>query len=327
MGKHLIGLDVGSHSLKIVEIIKKNKEIRLLSYGLKIIPKEASPEDYPILLQELCKESGISSGNRIKTSVSGKNVITRYAVFPYMTKTNLIHSLKFEYEKYIPFPLEECIVDIDILNKRPDGKMDVLIVSAKKVYIQKRINLIKEAGFLPQAINIDALALYKAFAESPFFTKKNSFIFLNVGHIVTNLLIVKEGEIIFSRDLNIGGENFNRSISDKMNVSRDKVEKIKQEIDESSLIDTLSVDLNSLISELELSIAYSKKNHSLENIEGVYISGGSAKLKGLNKMLEKSFNMQINLWNPFMKIKKPKDVSTLEENYLDLILSLGIALS
>ena len=326
MAKTLIGLDIGSHSLKVVELRKTRNELILLSCGIKSIPRDTLIDEQHGLLRELFREAGVS-GVKVKTSVSGKDIIIRYDVFPAMTKAALTHSLKFEHEKYIPFPLLECVVDIDIIGKRSDGTMNALIVSAKKAYIDERVKLIKKSGLLPQLITTDAMALHQSFIESPFFSRENSCVILNLGYVVTNLIIVKNGEIIFSRDINIGGDNFNRSLADNLGIPLDEAEKTKQEAKDSSIINSLSIDLNSLISEIELSVAYSRKNHDLTNIECVYISGGSSKLKGLTEILGNALDLKIDFWNPFIKLKKDREFKILEEYYHDLILALGIALS
>ena len=326
MAKTVIGLDIGSHSLKVVELKKSRTDITLVSCGVKKIPKDTILEEQHGVLRELLREAGVIS-NKVKTSVSGKDIITRYDVFPAMNKMALVHSLKFEHEKYIPLPLAECIVDIDIIGKRPNGTMDALIVSAKKDYIQERVNLVKRSGLLPQAITTDAIALYKGFVESPFFSKNVSFVLLNLGFSVTNLIIVKEGELIFSRDINIGGDNFNKSIADNLGIPIDDAEKMKIESPNDSVMEALAIDLNSLISEAELSIAYSRKNHGLSNIECVYLSGGSSRLAGLTNILGNALEMKIDFWNPFIKLKKGKNSPILEKNFYDLVLALGIALS
>ncbi|MCK5493645.1 MAG: pilus assembly protein PilM, partial [Candidatus Omnitrophica bacterium] len=113
MSKILTGLDIGTHSIKLVEVLKKRKEIKLVSCGLKPIPRDASSEDKVSLLTDLCKDLNISKSH-INVSVSGKEIFMRYDSFPSMTKKMLVHSLKFEHEKYIPFPLDKCLIDVDI---------------------------------------------------------------------------------------------------------------------------------------------------------------------------------------------------------------------
>ncbi|MCK4916886.1 MAG: type IV pilus assembly protein PilM [Candidatus Omnitrophica bacterium] len=326
MSNILTGLDIGTHSIKLVEVLKKKKEIKLVSCGLKPIPRDASLEDKVSLLTELCKDLNISKTN-INTSVSGKEIFIRYDSFPSMTKKTLIHSLKFEHEKYIPFPLDQCLIDVDILSKGPNNRINTLIVSAQKSFITERINFINKANLSPINIGIDSLCLYEIFSLSPFYSKNNSYVLLDIGKSVTNILIINKGNVVFSRDINIGGENFTISISEGMSIPLNKAEQTKCQIDEATLLDTLNPDINSLMSEIELSIAYSKKNNFIADLECIYISGGSSKLKGLVKSLENGLNIKSFLWNPFINLLKDDIFEILDDHYQDLILALGIALS
>ena len=326
MSNILTGLDIGTHSIKIVEVLKKKKEIKLISCGLKPIPRQASLEDKISLLIDLCKDLKISK-THIKTSISGKDVIIRYDSFSSMTKKSLIHSLKFEHEKYIPFPLDQCIVDVNILSKSPNNKINTIIVSAQKSFINNRMDFINKANLTPISIGIDSLCIYEIFSLSPFYSGNNSYVLLNIGKSVTNILIINKGNIVFSRDIPIAGDNFTISISEEMNIPLNKADQTKYQIDESTLLNTISTDINALMSEVELSIAYSKKNNFIADLECIYISGGSAKLKGLIKSLENGLNIKSFIWNPFINLQKDDTFEILDDHYQDLILALGIALS
>lgn len=244
-----------------------------------------------------------------------------------MTKAAFVHSLRFEHERYIPFPLSECIVDVDISDKRFDGTMEVLIVSAKKTYVQSRINLVKKSGLQPQSITTNATALYRCFTNSSFCLTTDSFILFDIGFVITTFVIVKHGKLIFSRDINIGGDNFSRSIADNLEISLDGAEKLKLKPQDSAVTEAVSINLNFLISEIELSVAYSRKNHKLGDIKGVYISGGSSKLNGLQDTLSTALTMKVDFWNPFLELKKERNFDILESQSHDLIMALGIALS
>ena len=327
MAKTLVGIDIGNYSVKITELIKQGKVITLNACGLKTFPSGASSDEQIRALKDLHKELGISE-KEVSISVCGKDIISRYVIFPPLSRDALIRSLKFEFEKYIPFPLNDCVVDIDIFDKRPDGRLNVLIVSAKKYFIQERLNLLKQGGFLPKFINIDSLSLYKTFTESPYFVKNSSFILLNLGCFITNMLIVNQKTPVFSRDIHIAGQNFTHSISERMDMSADKAESLKCSPQVSSLLETiLAPDLNALADEITLSIEYAKKNYDLKDIKCVYLSGGSSKLTGLDKFIEGKLKIRVESWNPFATIKKTKNFETLETSYPDLTLSLGIAMS
>jgi len=327
MAKTLVGIDIGNSSVKITELIKKGKILTLSACGLKTLPSGASPEEQIKALKELHKELGINE-KEVSISVCGKDIISRYVIFPPLSRDALVRSLKFEFEKYIPFPLNDCVVDIDVFDKRPDGRLNVLIVSAKKYFIQERLNLLKQGGFIPKFINIDSLSLYKTFMESPYFVKNSSFILLNLGCFITNMLIVNQKTPVFSRDIHIAGQNFTHAISERMDLSPDKAESLKCSPQAGTLLETtLAPDLTALVDEITLSIEYAKKNYDLKDIKCVYISGGSSKLNGLDKFFENKLKIRVESWNPFATIKKNKTFEILETSYPDLTLSLGIAMS
>ncbi|MFA6281959.1 MAG: type IV pilus assembly protein PilM, partial [Candidatus Omnitrophota bacterium] len=306
---------------------KSRGTIQINACGLKALPAGASPENQIKTLKELHAELGISN-KEVNISVCGKDIISRYVVFPPMSRSALVRSLKFEFEKYIPFPLSDCVVDIDVFDKRPDGRLNVLIVSAKKYFIQERINLLKQAGFTPRVISIDSLSLHKIFLESPYFIKTGSFVLLNIGCLITNMLIANQKTPVFSRDIHIAGQNFTHAITERMDLSAEKAEELKCGAQGDSLFETvLAPDLNTLVDEITLSIEYAKKNYDLKEIKSIYLSGGSSKLKNLDKFLENKLKIKVDRWNPFATAKKPKNLDILEAYYSDLILALGVAIS
>jgi len=322
-----VGLDIGSYSIKIIEISLRKKTPELINCDIKPISNNVTLEEKINFIKNFYKELGITN-NQVNISICGKNVIVRYATFSYMSKNMLINSLKFEYGKYIPFSLEESIVDVDILEKTPDNKMNVLIVAAKKNYIEEKVNFLKQIGVIPKTITVNTIALYKAFLKSEYFSKNSSFIIINIGATITNLLIINKNIPIFSRDINIGGENFTRFISEKMNLSFKEAEDFKINLkDRTSLENVLLPQLKLLTNEINLFIEYVKKNYNLKNIECVYLSGGSSKLNGLIEFLENNLNLKVNLWNPFTIFKNSKKFKVLENFYPELILPLGTALS
>jgi len=223
--------------------------------------------------------------------------------------------------------MNECIVDFDILDK-VNNKMNVLIVSAKKYYIEERIRLIRQSGLSPLSITVDSLALYKAFSASPYMSKNDTFIILNIGDSVTNLVLINKEISIFSRDINAAGNSFTKSIAEEKGISFSDAEKLKKTEENLSSLNQISIDLNSLINETSLSIEYAKKNYRLDAIKAVYISGGSSRLTGIKEKLEEGLRLKVDFWNPFIKVGKNKHISELVENsYQEIALSLGIALS
>ncbi len=324
--KNFIGLDIGDFNLKGIEIAKTTSgKLKIVSAGMEKLKRGYSFNDLISTLRVLLSNLKISH-NRVNVSVSGKSVISRYLLFPIMPKQNIIKSLKFEFDKYVPFPMEECVVDIDILGKTQDNKkLNVLIVSAKKEVIDEKLRIFNELNLIPNVITTDSLALSKIFLNSSYNVKDSSFALLNIGCNWANLAIIKKGFPIFSRDINIGGELFTRVISDKIGLNLEKAEEEKYSL---SLDRTdIFADMYSLTNEIQLSLEYSKKVYGLDEVSCIYVSGGSSRLSGLEQFLTDNLNLKCSLWNPFASFDKPADTSVLDESYQELILSAGIALS
>ncbi|MDD4294046.1 MAG: pilus assembly protein PilM [Candidatus Omnitrophica bacterium] len=319
MSKAVIGLDIGTYSVKAVEVSNSHSK-KIIACGY--MPLNENEPNIPARIKELIVNSGIKS-KTAKISVSGKDVIVRYDVFAYMNKDKLLNSLKYDIEKYVPFPLEDAIIDVNILGKRPDGQMNVVIVSCSKNFINSQIALLKETDIELEKIVIDSSALYNLFYKKTIPSKDKSYIIFRVGHIISTVLIVKRGQIIFSRDVNVGGDNFTRAIAEFKGLHLPDASKLKMNPD-SDLENIISIDLNSLINEVEMSIAYCRKTNVLGDIEMLYLCGGSSKLAQLPKILQDKLNINCQLWNPFVDLKK---TPILIDYAQEMVLPYGIALA
>ena len=226
----LIGLDIGTQAVKGIELVRSKDRIKILSAAIEKLPRGYNKEILISSVRKLLSDLKISH-NKVNLSISGKGVLVRYLVFPIMPKAGIIKSLKFEFDKYIPFSLEDSIVDIDILGKTADNKnLNVLIVAARKNVVMEKLAILEEIGLIPILITADSLALTKIFMKSPYNDKKSSFTLVNIGAVVTNLSIVSRNTPIFYRDVIIGGENFTRVISDKTGLSMEAAEEEKYKL-------------------------------------------------------------------------------------------------
>jgi type IV pilus assembly protein PilM len=327
MTKSHIGVDIGTHAIKIVELIQKGSRIEITGFHHHRLPRMAGTNDLISFLQDSVAQLKTKKRD-VKLSVSGKDIITRYATFPAMPKSEIVKSLKFEFEKYIPFPIENCIVDLDILEKRPDGTVNVLIVTARKEYIEEQIKLVRSVGLTPIMICIDALALHKLFIESPLHKKNKSYVLLNIGCAKTNLVIIRSGIPVFLRDIGIGGNNFTNTIADHMDIPITKAEEVKLlPPDNTDILSLISIDSNSLVNEIELSIEYARKNCGVTDIESMFISGGSAKFKGLSEYLFENLKVPGQTWTPLEKVKIVGKNSLLQDHASEATLAAGLALT
>ncbi|MDO8748167.1 MAG: pilus assembly protein PilM [Candidatus Omnitrophota bacterium] len=200
-----IGLDIGSSSLKLIELEKKGKEKILKRFSYVELTPGA---DLGNSLSDFLKSQKLA-GRQVNISVSGQSVVTRYLSWPRMTMNELKNAMQFEAKEYIPFPLEEVVLDCAIIKDNfENSKMLIVLAAIKKVILQERLGLLEKAGFVPKIIDVDCFCLANIFAKSyrvsDASVKEKTIALLNIGAQTTNMAIIDSGALRFSRDISFG---------------------------------------------------------------------------------------------------------------------------
>lgn len=327
------GVDLGNFSIKVAELKRQllGKE-RILSFGIENIPKEARLEEKAALIRKALEKAGITT-KVVNISVSGPNVICRYIRLPVMHRYELSAALELEWDQYISLKMDEVVWDYVILGKFKDATGDshiqVLLVAVKKNFIEERINLLKTAGLEVQVIDVDSFALINSFRLTPYFRNNQLIILLNVGEYFTNVAVLRSGVCWFSRDIPIGGRDITQILMDKLHLAWPDAEKLKYNLNgqDPKATELINTVLDNLVNELSLSFEYLKRELS-EEIQCIYICGGSAELFGLDKFLSENLNIPVKKWNPALalKLKSGLGQEDLEKQAPDLAVAIGLAL-
>jgi type IV pilus assembly protein PilM len=328
----VIGLDIGTFSIKSVEIKKKwPKKETSLSYSIVNIAKPEDSKSIISAIRESLKELGCDSA-RAKLSLSGPDIITRYILLPKMQEKDLLSSLEFELLKHIPHKLEEMVVDYQVIDRSIDNQMLVLVVAAERRIIADRVNLIKQAGLEPKSINVDCFAIVEAFQRiSPMLGENNASVaLLDIGHRTTKLAVLENNDIRFSREIMMGGYDLTRTISERMNVDLEQAEKLKCSQDEKSseIKEIINSNLEGLLDEIRLSLDYCQRLIQ-KRISSLYLSGGGARLKDIDTVLNSALELKINFWDPLINFHLAPSASkqTSESKSSLLATAVGLALS
>src|SRR3989339_208881 len=200
-----IGLDIGSSSLKLIELEKKGKEKILKSFFYsELTPGLPIGSSFSNFLKSQKLER-----RPVNISVSGQSVVTRYLSWPRMTLNELKNAMQFEAKEYIPWPLEEVVLDCAIIKDNfENSKMLIVLAAIKKVILQERLGLLEKAGFVPKIIDVDCFCLAnifdKSYRVSDASVKEKTIALLNIGAQTTNMAIIDSGALRFSRDISFG---------------------------------------------------------------------------------------------------------------------------
>jgi type IV pilus assembly protein PilM len=316
--KDIIGLDIGSQQVKIVQLKESKGSYRLERLAVSALQPELIVDGSILdatrvveVIRELISSSDIKTKD-VTLSVSGhSSVIIKRVALPQMSEDELDESISFEAEQYIPFDIEDVNLDFQILGPaEEDNMMDVLIVAVKKDKINEYVSVVKEAGLNPVIVDVDAFALENMY-ELNYEVKENENVALvNIGASMININILKGGVSVFTRDSSVGGNLLTEALQKEFTISYANAEKLKQgDALEGISQEDIAVVLNSasedIITEISRSFDYFRDTTNYENIDEIIVSGGATLIRGIVSSLAERSGITVSIAEPFRNIDVP----------------------
>jgi type IV pilus assembly protein PilM len=333
--KEVVGLDIGSNSIKLAELKETKKGYQLKNIGETLLPPEAivnkvitNRDAVSEAIYSLIEELRIKTKNAV-ISISGHSVIIKKVSIPKMSEKELREAVPWELEQYIPQSIEDVNYDFQILpGQTPEGNMDILIVAAKKDVTNDYINVVNDAGLNPVVVDVDVFALENMY-EANYPESGGVVALVNIGASVTNINILKNGISVFTRDITTGGNQFTELIQKEFDVGYDEAEKMKNSLgrpDVSPELDRISQDFTDLISgEIKRTLDFFSTTLWREKVDKIMLGGGTAKVPRIREVLEDITNTPVELLNPFRNILySPNDFDP--EYILDIAPKMGVTI-
>jgi len=335
--KSLVGLDIGSNEVKAIELTQVGESLKITGFGHA--PLE-SQDDLKETIADVLRRSGIRT-KRVATAVSGRAVIVRYISMMKMSDDELRSALRFEADKYIPFQVDEVVLDCarlpdfsDTGQPAGDQEMKVLLVAVKQTLIDEHLLAVQSLGLMPTVIDVDTFALGNAFElnslHSPRVEDEEKVIALvDIGSVKTNINIIKNNTSYFSREVYLAGNDFTEAIARRFgtdNLEADKL-KLNPEGKEESIEESILPTLDDLGNEIHLSFDYYENQYDRE-VDEVFISGGSARISGLKACFERVFDRRIHFWDPTenLEVKGDRvDIQDMKDRASQLAVPVGLA--
>lgn len=314
--KNLLGLDIGSQSIKMVDIAKTRNGYVLKSLGLGLIPSECIV-DKDIMDSETVVDTIKNLRDNLKirtrgtaTAISGHSVIVKKAELPLMSEGELRQTLLIEAEQYIPFDINDVYLDSFILGESLERSdmMDVLFVAAKRELVDDYASAVRNAGLKPMLMDIDVFSLETMYEANYPDAPESIVALVDAGASMININVLKDGMSIFARDISMGGRQLTERIQREFGVSYERAENIKaganiEGIDLEKINYIFKMAAETYVQEIRRTLDFFLSTMVNENIEKIYLSGGSGRIPGLIKLLEKQMEIPVELVNPFNNIK------------------------
>jgi type IV pilus assembly protein PilM len=343
--KQPVGLDIGSTSLKIVELKKtKQKQYELAHLGTEDISPDVIVDgavmDSSVVvnaIQSIFENSRVKNSN-VALSISGNAVIIKKIFLPKMSEEEIGESIKWEAEQYIPFDIDDVSIDFQVSKTQGgESKQDnteVILVAAKREKINDYVSVINIAGKKPVIVDVDAFAIQNAYEHNYGIDEGKLVSLVNVGASVMNINILDCGHSVFWRDISIGGNQYNEQIQKSFNVSRESAENLKkgiatENISMDDLMPIINSVSNSIAIEIQKTIDFYQTASSKTGLDKIILAGGCANITGFAKFLEERFHTEVEIMNPLKNIhvdEKAFDPSFISEISPSLAVSVGLAL-
>ncbi len=341
----VIGLDIGSSSVKAVEILQKSRDkgFELRSLGQAALHSEAIVQGAFLnstAIVDTIREA-VDAG-KIKTTdvaaaVSGHSVIVKRVNLPSMSREELENQIQWEAEQYIPFDVNEVNLDFQILaNHEHEGQMDVLLVAAKKDLIDDYVQVISEAGLNAIAIDVAGFAVQNAYEINYEEDPEAVTALVNIGAQVVNINVLQNGIPAFTRDIMTGGAQYTEEIQKALSVSFEEAEKIKiggsageqvQEVIPQEVELALRSVSDTVIGEISRSLDFFTATAVDARITRVLLAGGGSKISGFVNVFSERTGIETSLMNPLAHMLPSKG---FEAEYLEsmapfLAVAIGLA--
>ena len=341
--KGVVGLDIGSATVKMVELKeKKGDQFSLQRIGVEPLSPEAivdgSIMDSSLVvdaIQKLTDQTGVKSPN-FATSVSGHSVIIKKIELPAMEPDELAESIQWEAEQHIPFDINDVRLDYVTLSEDDPGmeNMDVLLVAVKREKVNDYVSVISQSGKSPVVVDVDAFAIQNAYELNYDLDPLKNVALINMGAGVTNINIVARGQSVFWRDISFGGNQFTESLQREFNLSFDQAETLKRgdavgsytAADGRKVLDQISAEM---ANEIQKTFDFFGATSSEGPVDELVLSGGCALTPKLQEVLRERFGVPTELLNPFRRVQfKESDFNRewLESIAPMLAVAVGLAI-
>lgn len=340
--KELVGIDIGSSSVKIVQLREHKGVYHLQALGMGSLPPEAIVDNAIMdsaavvdAVRSLVQSHKIKTKN-VATSISGHSVIIRKIQLPIMTEEELENSIQFEAEQYIPFEINEVNLDFQILgtDDKDPSLMNVILVAAKKDFVNDHIAVFKECGLNPLVMDIDCFAVQNTYEMNYGVGEEEVIALINMGAEAMNVNVMKHGISVFTRDIQVGGNMFNEEIQKQMGLSSEDAERVKMGedlpgVNAGEVTDLVHSATESLAQEIQRSLDFFSATSADEKIQQLYVTGGVSRLPEVRTALESRMGIPVEVLDPFRQIminEKQFDLGQLQSAGPIYSVAVGLAM-
>lgn len=338
--KYLIGVDISSTSVKILELSKKNDRYWVESYGLSPL-FEGSVVEKNILNLEAVAEAleramhiANPSLSRVAVAVPTSMVIHKVIEMEAdMTDEEREVQIRLDAEQYIPYPLEEVSLDFDLIEgEAKANRVDVLLAATRTENIDTRLEVLELAGLHAKVVDVESFALERAFAVFSDYMPVGvkTVAVLDIGHTMTTLSVLHQGKTIYTREHLFGGKQLTQDVQNRYGLSYEEAGRAKKDriLPDDYETQVLNPFMETVVQQAARSLQFFFSSTPYHQIDHLILAGGNANIAGLSKLLEQKLGYRVTIANPFLQMgfSSQIDIKKIENDAPSLMVACGLAL-
>ena len=339
--KGLIGVDISSTSVKVLELAVKNGKYHVESYALVPLPEGSVVEKNVLNVEAVADalERAINLADphsdqaafAVPTSMVISKIIEMDAD---MSDDEREIQIRMDAEQYIPFPLDEVSLDFEVLPERLANphRVKVLLVATRLENISVRSEVLELAGLTPKVADVESCAIenaYQVFADTlP--VGVNTVAILDIGHTMTTLSVMQHGKVIYTREQVFGGKQLTQDIQNRYGLSFEEAGRAKrtQTLPDDYEAEILEPYLDSVVQQAARSLQFFFSSSQFNEIDHILLAGGNANITGLAKLIQQKLGYRVTVANPFLQMgfSSKVDVQKIEKDASSLMVACGLAM-
>ena len=338
----MVGLDISSTSVKLLELSRSGDRYRVESYTVKALPPNAVVEKNiadPVAVAEVVRSMVKQSKTKLKhaaVAVAGSAVITKMIDMPMDLNDDAMESqIAAEADQYIPFPLEEVALDFEVqgLSPRNPDQVEVLLAACRRENVEVRQQVLADADLIAEKVDIEAYCMERAFeliAEQLEDQEGQVVAIIDIGATMTTLSVLVDGKTVYTREQLFGGRQLTEEIQRRYGLSREEAGLAKKQggLPDDYEMEVLTPFKDAVVQQVTRSLQFFFSASQYNDVDYIILAGGVASLEGLVGLIEEKLGTQTVVANPFarMSVSSRVNAVSLANDAPALMIVTGLAM-
>lgn len=336
----LVGLDISSTSVKLLELSIQDGRYRVESYGVEPLPTNAvvekniaDTEGVGDAIERLVKRARPRT-RAAAAAVTGSAVITKVIdMEPDLTDDERETQIRLDADQYIPYPLSEVNLDFEVIGPSAvPNRVSVLLAASRSENIEQRVDTLEIGGLTAKVMDIEAYAMERAFSliidtlpSSP-----EIVAIIDIGHTMTTLNVLRDEKIIYTREAMFGGKQLTEDIQRRYGLSFEEATRAKREgnLPDDYEPEVLRPFMESVVQQVTRSLQFFFSSSQYNDVDHILLAGGSASVTGLALLIQEKLGNRVSVANPFLQMNFASQIDTgaIENDAPSLMIACGLAL-